>query len=71
MLAQAAGDAGVPLEAHQAMAEHYHLNGNPKAALDQLQLAVRLAGDNFYLQSSLEARIVTIKEEMIPSQGKK
>lgn len=71
MLAQAAGDAGVPLEAHQAMAEHYYLNGNPKAALDQLQLAVRLAGDNFYLQSSLEARIVAIKEEMTPSQGKK
>ena len=64
MLAEAAGGAGAKLEAHQALAEHYYLSGDPNAAIDQLQIATRYAGDNFYLQSSLEARIQAIKEEM-------
>lgn len=64
MMAQAAGGIGANHEAHKAMAEHYYLSGNPHAAIEQLQLATRFAGDNFYLQSSLEARISSIKEEM-------
>src|SRR5581483_941087 len=51
LLAQAAGAAGKRSEAHQATAEQYYLNGNPKAAIEQLQLASRFAGDNFYLQA--------------------
>jgi len=57
-------------EAHQAMAEHHYLSGNPHAAIEQLQLATRFAGDNFYLQSSLEARIAAIKEEIATYQKK-
>jgi len=64
LLAQAAGEAGRRPEAHQAMAEHYYLNGNPGAAIEQLQLASRYVGDNFYLQASLEARIQAIREEL-------
>jgi predicted Zn-dependent protease len=64
LLAQAAGDSGHPLEAHKAMAEHYYLNGDPKAAMEQLRLALRYAGDNFYQTSSIEARIGAIREEM-------
>lgn len=64
LLAQAAGDSGRPLEAHKAMAEHYYLNGDPKAATEQLRLALRHAGDNFYQSSSIEARIAAIREEM-------
>lgn len=64
LLAQAAGDSGRPLEVHKAMAEHYYLNGDPKAAMEQLRLALRYAGDNFYQASSIEARISAIREEM-------
>lgn len=70
MLAQAAGGAGSSYEAHKALAEHYYFDGNPNAAIEQLQLAARFAGDNFYLQSSLEARIAAIKEEIAVYQGK-
>ena len=64
MLAQAAGGTGSSYETHKALAEHYYLIGNPNAAIEQLQLAAKFAGDNFYLQSSLEARISAIKEEI-------
>lgn len=70
MLAQAAGGAGATYEAHKAMAEHYYLSGYPQAAIEQLQLATRFAGDNFYLQSSLEARMAAIKEEIAVYQKK-
>lgn len=64
LLAQAAGETGRRSEAHQAMAEHYYLNGNPGAAIEQLQLASRYVGDNFYLQASLEARMQAIRDEL-------
>ncbi|MBI3778790.1 MAG: M48 family metallopeptidase [Gammaproteobacteria bacterium] len=70
MLAQAAGGLGSSYESHQALAEHYYFSGNPTAAIQQLQLAARYAGDDFYLQSSVEARIAAIKEEMALYQGK-
>lgn len=68
--AQAAGAAGRRAESHQAMAEHYYWSGNPTAAIEQLQLATRLAGNNFYMQSSLEARMQAIKEEVALYHGK-
>ena len=43
MLAQAAGDSGARVEAHQAQAKAQYLNGNPDAAIEQLQIAARLA----------------------------
>jgi predicted Zn-dependent protease len=70
MLAQAAGGIGAKYEAHKAMAEHYYLSGNPHAAIEQLQLAARFAGDSFYLQSGIEARIAAIKEEIALYQKK-
>ena len=71
LLATAAGEAGHKLEAHQSLAEYYYLNGNPKAAIDQLQIAARYAGDNFYAHSSLEARIKEIKDEVALYTGAK
>jgi len=68
MMAEAAGSTGAQYEAHRALAEHYYLNGNPQAAIEQLQLAARYAGDNFYLQSSVEARISAIKDEIAASK---
>lgn len=64
MMAEAAGSTGAQYDAHKALAEHYYLNGNPQAAIEQLQLASRYAGNNFYLQSSVEARISAIKDEI-------
>ena len=62
--AKAAGAMGRKAESHQALAEHYYWNGDLRAAVQQLQLAKRHSGDNFYLQSSLEARIQAVKEEL-------
>ncbi len=64
MLAVAAGDAGHLREAHQALAEHYYLDGNPQAAIEQLNIARRNAGNNFYYVSSIDARIKQIKDEV-------
>lgn len=71
LLSESLGAAGKAAEAHQALAENYYLNGNPSAALEQLQLASRRAGDNFYLQSSIEARIQAIREEVALLSDKK
>lgn len=70
LLATAAGESGHKLEAHRSLAEHYYLSGNPKAAIDQLQIAARYAGDSFYAHSSLEARIKEIKDEVVLYTGK-
>jgi beta-barrel assembly-enhancing protease len=71
LLSQSLAAAGKNAESHQALAEYYHLNGNPNAAIEQLQLASRQAGNNFYLQSSIEARIQAIKDEVALLSDKK
>lgn len=68
--AKAAGAVGRKAESHQALAEHYYWNGNLRSAIEQLRIAKRYADDNFYLQSSLEARIQAIKEELASTQEK-
>ena len=62
-LSESLSAAGKAAESHQALAEYYYLNGDAKAAIEQLRLASRGAGDNFYLQASVEARIQAIKDE--------
>lgn len=69
MLAVAEGDTGHLLEAHRALAEHYYLNGNPQAAIQQLNIARRYAGNNYYYVSSLDARIKEIKEQVALYHG--
>jgi len=64
MLATAAGEAGERMEAHQELATYYYLNGDLKAAIEQLTIAQRFTGDSFYLKSSLEARIKEINKEL-------
>ncbi len=63
LLSESLNDANKSAESHQALAEYYYLNGDAKAAIEQLRLASRRAGNNFYLQSSVEARIQAIKDE--------
>jgi len=62
LLAQAAGEAGRPLEAHRAYGEFYFRTGQPQAAIEQLEIARRYANDSFYYRSSLDARIREIRE---------
>lgn len=62
LLAQAAGEAGQPLEAHRAFGEFYYRTGQPRAAIEQLEIARRYARNSFYYQSSLDARIREIRE---------
>jgi predicted Zn-dependent protease len=64
MLATAAGDAGELFEAHRALATYYYGSGNPKAAIQQLQIAKRYTNGSFYLQASLDARIKEIQQEL-------
>ncbi|MDA8364769.1 MAG: M48 family metalloprotease [Gammaproteobacteria bacterium] len=63
MLAVAAGDSGRLLESHRALAEHYYLDGNAPAAIEQLTIARRYAGHSYYYLSSLDARIKEIKRQ--------
>lgn len=47
---------------HQAQAEAYFLRGNVPAAIEQLQLARRAGDGDFYLESSVEARLKELTE---------
>ncbi len=62
LLATASGDSGEPVEAHRALAEYYYLNGELGAAIHQLQIAHRAAKGDYYVQSSVEARIAEIRQ---------
>ena len=66
LLASAAGESGRRMEAHRAYGEYYFLIGQPRAALEQFELATRFAGNNFYYLASLEARIKEIRETLPP-----
>jgi predicted Zn-dependent protease len=63
LLAKAAGESGRPMEAHRAYGEYYYLIGQPRAAIEQFELAIRHANKNFYYVSSFEARIKEIREQ--------
>ena len=70
LLARAEGEAGNSLQAHQALAEFYYYNGNPREALRQLSLAEKYTGESFYAQSSVEARTEEIQRELLNSGQK-
>lgn len=69
LLATAAGESGKRMEAHRAYGEYYFLIGQPRAAIEQFQLASRFAENNFYYVSSLEARIKEIRETLPTERG--
>jgi predicted Zn-dependent protease len=71
MLASAAGESGKKMEAHRAYGEYYFLTGQPRAAIEQFELAIRFASNNFYYVSSLEARIKDIRETLPPAPATK
>ena len=71
LLASAAGESGNRMEAHRAYGEYYFLTGQPRAAIEQFELATRFAGNNFYYVSSFEARIKDIRETLPPAPAAK
>lgn len=64
LLSRAAGEAGHLAEAHQAYAEYYYLNDEPKRALQQLKLAKQQPDANSYYQQSIAARALAIEAEL-------
>lgn len=70
LLAQAEEDFGNKAESHRANAEYYYLFGEYAAAIEQLKIALSLTDkDNFYLQSSISARMKAIRLEQKLAQN--
>ncbi len=61
-LAQARFAAGQPMEGHLAMAESYLQRDLPAAAMEQLQLALKAGGGDFYTQSIVESRLRELRQ---------
>lgn len=63
ILAEAEAARGRNAEMHLAMAEHYRLNGQLSAAVDQLERAKRIENLDFYLSNRIEARLDALKAQ--------
>ncbi|HEX9585734.1 MAG TPA: M48 family metalloprotease [Gammaproteobacteria bacterium] len=61
--AEAYEKAGNPAESHMALAEHYYHTGQLGRAIHQLKLASQAAGDDFYRNSRIEARLKELEDE--------
>ncbi len=62
LLARAAEAAGQRWQARQATAEMYFLNGQTKAAVQQLEQALEARDLDYYTRSALEARLKEFKD---------
>lgn len=71
LTAQCHAALGNALLQHQAEAEALIREGNLRAAIEQLQIALRHKHDNFYQLSSVEARLRQIKEFVAAEKEKK
>jgi len=56
LLSFAEGEAGFKLEAYQSLAEFHYLNGQTRSAIRQLDRALTLSSDDFYLLEKIQAR---------------
>lgn len=63
LLAQSRFAAGQPMEGHLAMAESYIQSDLPAAAMEQLQLALKAGGGDFYTQSIVESRLRELRQQ--------
>lgn len=64
--ARAHADLNQSFARHQALAETYALRGNNGAAIEQLQLALKSPGGDFYQLSGAEARMRQLQQLEIP-----
>lgn len=65
LLAFAEGEAGYKLEAYQSLAEFHYLNGETSAAIEQLDRALRLPSDDYFLQEKIQARRDQLKQILL------
>ena len=63
LLADAEIAAGQKAAAHQALAEHYYLNGQTIAAIEQLQSGIKASDADFYRASQMEARLKELQDQ--------
>jgi predicted Zn-dependent protease len=63
LLAQAQGQSGKTVDAHESLSEYYYRTGDIRSAVQQLKLARRLAGSDFYRASKIEARLRELRAE--------
>ncbi len=56
---------GKVVAGHRAQAEAYALNGQYQASIEQLELAQNAADGDFYLQSSVDARLREMRERLM------
>lgn len=69
LAAQALRQTGNVLASHEHLATHYYLRGDTQAAIQQLEIALRQKGVNFYDASRLEARLENYREELLAVDG--
>jgi len=69
LYARIAQAAGLPAEAHRAQAEAYFASGQPDAAIEQLELALRLARGDAYQHERISARLREMKSYVRESRA--
>ncbi len=62
LLAQAAGQTGHRAQMHTALSQYYYLNGFTQRAIEQMQLADKIAGLSDYQAARIQARLSRLKE---------
>jgi predicted Zn-dependent protease len=63
LIAEAHSKAGNEAESQRYVAESYYAKGQTKAAILQLRLAQKAAGDNFYLNAVIDERLAQWQAE--------
>lgn len=65
LYARANGEIGDVYESHRALGEYYYLRSDYQQALDHLYQANQNAGDNYYNQAGVDARIREVQDEKL------
>ena len=69
LLARAEVGAGYKADSHQSLAEYYYLSGETHAAIEQLNIALRLTQNkDFYRTSRIEARLKQLQAYVIAAE---
>jgi predicted Zn-dependent protease len=63
LLAQTHSALKQEAESHRYLAEHYYARGQTRAAILQLKIARKAAGDNFYINAVIDERLRQFMEE--------
>jgi len=70
LYARANGEIGNSYESHRALGEFHYLRGNYQRSLDHFHQAKNNAGDSYYNQAGVDARIKEVQDERIVFEKK-